>query len=166
MPYTNPFEKIEGYVPGVGVGGHVPYSAGDSFGELLGALMAQQQYEAGRMQEGRRVLQGQAGEAPRQARAGVQFPNQQQSAQVAAQASQTAPVFGDPLVEALMAQKMQQAISDQNYRTMLEIMRRNEPSFLQKFGPLAGTLGGMAIGGLIPGGGIAGAQLGARLEEP
>lgn len=163
MPYTNPFEKIEGTVPQTGAGGHVPYSTGDSFAELLGALMAQQQYEVGREQEGQRMLQQQAAAVPRQARAGVQQPQQQQSAQLAQQGAKTGPVFTDPMVEALMAQKMQMALSDQNYRMMVEIMQRNQPSALQKFGPLAATGLGMLVGGPMLGGGYAGAGLGGQI---
>jgi hypothetical protein len=163
MVYTDPFAKIEGSIPTAGANGVVPYSAGNSFGELLGALMQQQQYDRGIEEDQRRKLQTQAGEAPRQGRAGVQAPQQQMAAQAAVQSAQPQQQFTDPMIEALMAQKMQMALSDQNYQLMLATMERNKPSMLQQYGPLMGNLAGMAIGGPLMGGGFAGAGLGGQI---
>jgi len=170
MTYEDPFAKITGNIPQPNRSGVVPYSAGSSFQELLGALMQQQQYNRGIEEQSRMRLQGQAELAPRQARAGVQMPEQQMAAQAAQSAAAPRQQFTDPMIEAVMAQRMQQALSDQYLQQMRTIMAQNQPSFLQKYGGLIGTLGGMGMGGLYADpiskggvGGLAGAQFGGQL---
>jgi hypothetical protein len=158
MVYNDPFQKIEGFIPEPGANGNVPYSAGNSFAELLGALMQQQQYNRGNEEQGRRTLQQQSAEIPRQARGGIQAPQQQMAAQFAQQAAAPRQQFTDPMIETLLAQKMQMALSDQNYRMMLEVMKRNQPSMLAKYAPLAGT----AIGSIW---GPAGASVGSAIGQ-
>lgn len=163
---TNPFGSLEGYaVPQPGVGGYTPATLGDSFGELLGALMSQQQYGRERVEEGRGELQKQAAAIPRQARAGVKPQQQQVGVQMAQRAGNPGPIFTDPMVEMIAAQKLQMALQNQYAQQLRQIMAMQQPGFMEKYGGLMGTLGGAAIGGygLIGPGGVGAATLGGTL---
>ena len=161
MQAPNPFQKLSGRIPDAGPGGSQQYSLGNSFEELLGMLMSEEQYGRGREEQGRRQLQKQSAAIPRQARSGVQAPQQQQSTQLAQGASQTGPVFTDQMLQAVIGQKMQMALQDQYVQQMRQIMDMNQPSGLQKYGGLGLNLLGMGVGGMM--GGPAGAQLGGSI---
>lgn len=161
------------YIEQPGAYGSVFANSGMTVAELVAAAMGQHAYRGAQQQQTQDAVQASPGALMGLLRGGV-APQLAQAAVGQQASAQRGPAMqgSDPFLDMMAANQMGRQTDFQVNEAILDYLASQKPDFMDKVGPIALALGGMAVGGLglpgvesgmLSGGGLAGAALGGTV---
>lgn len=157
------------YIAQPGAYGSVFANSGMTVAELVAAAMGQHAYRGAQQQQTQDAVQASPGALMGLLRGGV-APQLAQAAVGQQASAQRGPAMqgSDPFLDMMAANQMGRQTDFQVNEAILDYLASQKPDFMDKVGPIALALGGMAVGGLglpgmFAGGGLPGAALGGSV---